>query len=283
MIVGSATIFGICPTLFKLTYNMGSNSLLSTFFVCLFAVPILYYWVKKNKQSLKISKETARKLAVLSLGICPTSLLLYSSYSFIPVGMSTILHNIYPVSIAVILAVFYKEKLSLGRILALVFAVSGIIALSGGGVQGGSLRGVFLATLSGITWSFYIVYLDKSGLKNISPSVVHFYVSVASALVSFIACFVTSSFEVSGNIAPVLLIAVIISVLHRVVANSLFQMGLRKTPIFFAGILCTIEPTVAVVAGVVFLSESFTLLQVFGFVLVFICVILNVFAQARGI
>lgn len=282
LVIGSAVIYGVCPTLMKTTYAYGGNGLLSTFYTCLFALPFLYLWARLSRASLRIDAQTLRKLCILGLGTCPTSLLLYSSYAFIPVGMSTTLHFIYPVATAVYLSCFFKERLGLLRLGALALAVGGIAALSAGSLAPGSLIGILLAAGSGLTWAFYMVYMEKSGAKDLPACVLNFYMALLNAVCAGAACLVTGSFAVYSA-APVWLLVVFTAVLQRVAGNAMFQVGLRGTSSFSAGIFSTFEPITSVLLGVLLLSERFTGAQLVGLVLILGGIALNLYAGTGAV
>ena len=53
-------------------------------------------------------------------------------------------------------------------------------------VTGGSALGIFLAALSGITYSLFLVYLDKSGFKHMDPFKCTLYISLFNIVGLFV-------------------------------------------------------------------------------------------------
>lgn len=282
LVMGSAIIYGVSPTLMKVTFAYGGNGLLSTFYTSLFALPMLWLWAKWAHVSLRVDRKLFGKIALLSLGTWPTSLLLYSSYAFIPVGMATTLHFVFPVVTAIYLTVFWHEKFSPMNIVALALAVAGIVCMSANGLPGGSLIGILLALSSGFAWAFYIVYVEKSGLSQQHPALINFYMALANAIFAGIACMITA-----GKIAlyPSLAIWVLVvfnALIHRVAGNAMFQVGVRSTSAFSASIFSTFEPVTSIIVGVLFLGERFNATQIAGLVLILGGIVCNVFAGRGG-
>ena len=287
LVMGSAVLYGVCPTLIKWTYAFGGNGLLCTFYICLFALPFLLGWMCRAGASLRFDRRTLGSLVLLALSSCATSMLLYSSFSFIPVGMASTLHFIYPVMVAAYLFLFYGQRLGAMRLAALALTAAGVFFQGAGSLAGGNLTGILLAALSGMTWAFYMVYMEKSGLKSLHASVLNFSMSLANAICAGVVCLLTGRFGVFGGGAPVWLLIVLIAFLQRVAANAMFQVGLRGTGSFLAGVFSTFELIVSVIVGVVALHERFTRPQVIGMALILLGIAVNIgagaFEKRRGV
>ena len=269
----SAFVFGFTPILAKITYAGGNNAITLTFLRALFGLPFLYIGMRKNKTVLKITKDEFFKFILLSfLGIGITTTSLYSSYNYISVGMATTLHFIYPCVVYFICILFFKEKITKKKLTALVFSSFGIIMLIDK-VSYGNTVGIFLATLSGITYGLFLVYLDKSGFKHMDAFKCTFYIS----LFNIVGLFIFGKF--TGNLTFALdlsawLITILISFLTSIFGNAFLQLGVKYCGATTASILCTFEPITSVVLGIIFLSEHITVFKFLGCIFIIIAVIL---------
>ena len=277
LVIASAVIYGVCPTLIKLTYAFGGNGLLCTFYICLFALPFLYGWMRRAGVGLKVDRRTLGSLGLLALSSSATSLLLNSSYAFIPVGMATTLHFIYPVAVAAYLFCFFRQRMGALRMAALALSAAGVLFQSAGSLTGGNLTGIALAAGSGLTWAFYMVYMEKSGLKDLHASVLNFYMALGNAICAGVASGVTNRFAVFGD-ASIWLLLLFVGFAQRVAANAMFQVGLRGTGSFRAGIFSTFELTTSVIVGVIALREHFTQPQLIGMALILSGIATNLYA-----
>ncbi|MDU2158778.1 DMT family transporter, partial [Clostridium sp.] len=123
----SAIIFGFTPALANITYEFGNNSLSMTFFRNLLAIPILFFILKYKRISLKVEKKELKHIFILSLiGVALTTALLYSSYSYIGVGVATTLHFMYPIFVALACRFIFNETLGKRKVLSLVMAFLGV-------------------------------------------------------------------------------------------------------------------------------------------------------------
>lgn len=269
----SAFVFGFTPILAKITYAGGNNAITLTFLRALLGLPFLYIGMRKNKTVLKITKDEFFKFILLSfLGIGITTTSLYSSYNYISVGMATTLHFIYPCVVYFICILFFKEKITKKKLTALVFSSFGIIMLIDK-VSYGNTVGIFLATLSGITYGLFLVYLDKSGFKHMDAFKCTFYIS----LFNIVGLFVFGKF--TGDLTFALdlsawLITILISFLTSIFGNAFLQLGVKYCGATTASILCTFEPITSVILGIIFLSEHITIFKFLGCIFIILAVVL---------
>ncbi|PIF02627.1 MAG: EamA family transporter [Paludibacter sp.] len=269
----SAIVFGFTPILAKITYNGGSNEVTLTFLRSLFSIPFLYIGIIKCKESLRITKMELLHLAVLSiLGISLTTTMLYASYNYISVGMATTIHFIYPMMVYSICVIFYKEKIILKKVLAIIFSMVGIIMLIDN-LMAGSIIGVVLAAFSGVTYGLFMIYLDKSGLKNMNPFKSTIYINLFNVLWLFL--WGTFTDKLTFSLTPLTFeLTIIIAFLTSILGNALLQLGVKYCGASTASILCTFEPITSVILGIIFLNESLTILKIIGCCFILLAVVL---------
>lgn len=276
----SAIIFGFTPILARMAYEGGGNGLTLVFLRTALCLPLLFLVLKYKKISLKISKKELKQILILGVfGFAITAILLYTSYSFISVGLATTLHFVYPLLIVLGCAVFFKEKLDCYKIIAVCFATAGIL-LFGNGQSGGSLPGLILAFLSGALYAFYVIYMDKSGLKEMHYFKLAFYLNLVVAVFSGIYGTVTHTLTLHLT-SDAWVQALLVSFFTTLGAMPLFQIGLQSVGASTAGILSTLEPITSIVCGAIVLKEHISVPKLFGCALILISVILTAVSQKK--
>lgn len=185
----SAVTFGFAFTLGPMTYGeAGSNPVTLTFLRNFLSLPVLLAILWYQGISLQVSAKELWSLTILGgIGNAVTTLMLFIAFSLIDVGVATTIHFIYPVFVTIGCVLFYKERLGLQKFIALLIATAGIACFFLGvdmsaGFSGGTFLGLFLAVASGVTYAFYIIYMDKSGLKNQPVFKISFYVALMSSI-----------------------------------------------------------------------------------------------------
>lgn len=263
----SAFIYGVAPIFAKFAYQGGANEVTLTFLRAFLALPVLFLPLKLQKISLKLSKTELIKVTILSVFGCSLSIvLLYIAYKFIPAGLASTLHFIYPILIILASALIYRERVPSKKLLSALVVTIGIFMFADINTAADKV-GVIMAVLSGVFYSFYILYLDKSGLKNMNYLKLTFYTMLIMSTFTFIFGIFTNSidFEIS---ALSWIFAFIISILVTAIAVPLLQIGIRYEGASTAGILSTIEPITTIALGAVFLGEHITLMQIIGGILI---------------
>ncbi|MDD6762333.1 MAG: DMT family transporter [Clostridiales bacterium] len=263
LLIISAFIYGILPVLAAIAYRGGVNGITLTFLRSSISIPVLYAMIRADGRRLHLSRSVMRRVIILGIfgGALPI-LLLYLSYHYIATGLATTLHFVYPLIIVLSSAVIYHEKLSGVTLGAVVFVTVGIFMFSDIS-HGASTAGIILAILSGIFYSFYVIYIERSGLESMDYIVLTFYVMVIMSVSVLIFGAVTGA--LSFDISPLAWsVSAIISFLVTLGAMPLLQLGVRYEGASTAGILSTIEPITSVIMGAVFLGEHIGTGQMMG-------------------
>ena len=93
----SAIYFGFVPLLMKTVYAGGGNSFTAAFLRFAFSIPVLFVVLKIKGVDLRITREELRHfLIITAFGYAGTTLLVFTAYNYIPTGMTTTIHFLYP-------------------------------------------------------------------------------------------------------------------------------------------------------------------------------------------
>lgn len=267
----SAVIFGVTPALASLTYGLGNNSLSMTFYRNLFAIPFLFLILKYKKIPLKIERGELKNIFILSLiGVAITTALLYSSYTYIGIGAATTLHFMYPIFVAMACKFIFKEKLGKGKILSLILAFIGV-ALFMDTKSSGNILGDLMALISGGTYAFYILWLDKKDLVKINPYKLSFYIVTFSSFEMFVGNIFGSYIEVNLPLKAYILM-MICSILASIVGIVSFQIGVSIIGSTSAAIFSLFEPITSVISGILLFNESLNINKLIGCLIIFVAI-----------
>lgn len=273
-VIVSAVIFGCMPLMAKTIYASGGNPVSLVFYRFAIAIPVLYIAVKFNRKiSIGITLDELKKIAVVAvLGYSGTGMLLFLSYNYISTGMATTIHFVYPIFVILGCMIFYKERLDYVKAVSVLLCTMGV-ALFYNGESAGNITGIAIAFLSGITYAFYIIYIDKKGLKKMHPMKLTLYLCLIAAPVMLVWSLLTGSFTV--NITPTgWLLTAILSVTVTLGAVGLFQVGISIIGSQSTAILSTFEPITSVIIGILVFNEAFDFRVMAGCTLVLLSAVL---------
>ena len=271
----SAICYGMNPLGALFLYEEGLNVNSVIFYRFIFASILLAIFMIIKKDSFYLKFKEIILLALLGLLFGISAISLFNSFLYMDAGLASTVLFIYPIFVAIIMALFFKEKNSIITILSIVFAFLGVVLLYESDGANVSNFGIFLVIVSSLCYAIYIViinqYLKMSALK------VTFY----SMLFCTITILIHSFFDSSLNIMPLVnfnmwfytiflaLVPTIISLLFLIKAIQL--IGSTS-----ASILGALEPLTAVLIGVYVFNEKITFWLVIGIVFILFGVILIV-------
>lgn len=224
-------------------------------------------------------------VVVASLGLlfAVSSLTFYESFRVMDVGIACTILFVYPILTALIMAVFYRERLTLPTVAAIALALAGIAFLSlGGGEHRVGALGVTLVFVSALTYAVYIVVVNRARL-TLPVSAMTFWVLVFcglglaawSALADGLSAF---RLPCGGTAWCAAVFLAIVPTLLSLVFMTYSSRLLGATP---TAILGALEPLTAVAVGVFAFHEAFTFRLAVGLTLVLSAVIL-VLARRRA-
>lgn len=268
----AAVTYGLNPLFAKPLYKAGLTPDNVLFYRYLFALAGLVLMVKLNGSPFRIKREELPWLLLNGVMMFLSSLFLFLSYKVMDVGIASTLLFVYPVMIALIMTLGFREKMSLVALASIVIALSGVAALCTG--DNVSWRGIIYVILSALAYAVYIVCVKVSPLKNMASDTLTMY-CLAVGTVGFI---VRQDFGCSIPAIPPTVLAwtcaVLLALLPTMVSLYTTALAIRFVGATATGILGALEPLTGVAIGVLVFGEALTIRLGAGIVLILIGVIL---------
>ena len=162
----AAISYGTNPLGALSLYEAGINANSVLFYRFLLAAFFLGGLMFIQNKSFRVTRKELGILAGLGILFAASSLTLFLSFHYMDAGIASTILFVYPVIVTVIMAIFFKEKVSLITALSILLAIGGIGLLYKG--NNGSVlnaTGVLLVMLSSLSYALYIVAVNKSSLR----------------------------------------------------------------------------------------------------------------------
>lgn len=273
-ILGSiaAASYGMNPLFALPLYKAGMDPDSVLFFRYLFAIPLLGIMIKARGRSFKIQRKGTFPLIIMGLLVALSSLTLFLSYNYMAAGIASTLLFVYPIMVALIMAMVFKEKLALQTIVCMLLALGGIGLLyksEDGSTL--SLIGTLLVFASSLSYAIYIVGINQTSLKNVATLKVTFYV-LLFGLSLFVARLLYSGVLNTPDQwylwANLLALAVFPTAISFLCTTGAIQY-IGSTP---TAILGALEPVTAIFFGIAVFGESLTVRESFGLVMIIVAV-----------
>lgn len=270
-VVGAAS-YGMNPLFaLPLMHNgMATSSIL--FFRYLLAIPVMLVMMWMRGKSVAVTMRQFWLLAIFGTLMGLSSVCLFESYRYMDAGIASTLLFVYPLMVAVIMAVCFKERMSVVGIVSLVVALGGIALLYKG--EGGatlSALGTILVMLSSLSYAVYIVGINRTQLSKVPTLTVTFWVLVFGLVVFAVYAAFTGGMQVAsgwlewGCIGGLAIFPTAISFLCTTIA--IVYIGSTPT-----AILGAFEPVTAVFFGILVFGETLTGREVLGLIMIIVAV-----------
>ena len=200
----------------------------------------------------------------------------FTAITMMPLSTAAILLYTSPIWIMLMSVLFFHEKLSGKKLLALALAFAGCVLVSGISGEGITLTGLLVGLGSGLGYGLYSI-LGTVALRKYSPYTVTAYTFLFAAAGSWLICGpadMISKFTAVQDPVSLLLFCGLTALVTAVIPFLFYTLGLRTVEASRAGILATVEPLVATLVGILAFSEPLTLLPALGILLILSAVII---------
>lgn len=192
------------------------------------------------------SREAWRAALLLGVAMAGMNLLFYLSIRTVPLGVAVTVEFVGPLLLAL------AQTRRLLDLLWALLAAGGVVLLGADTTSGVPLSGLALALLAGLFWAAYI--LASAHVGRTLPGAGGLAVALSVAALLVLPFGVSGAGEVlhrPGLLVPAFAVAVLSSVL----SYGLELSALRRIPTRVFGILMSLEPGAAAVAGLLLLDQ----------------------------
>jgi len=207
--------------------------------------------------------------AGLSIASITNNLTYFFSLGHTTVSNAVFTHYTAPVFVAALAPLLISERLQRVTLISLPLAVLGMIMIvaAGGNLSLDSVHtaGIVAGTLSGLAYAFVIIFSRRLSQLMLHHKAIIVNLWITAAVTAPAA--LTADYHVSFRAGALLLVT---GLLHSNLAPLLYFHALRKVIAQHAAILGYMEPLAAIPLAFFFLSETPTLITLFGGILILV-------------
>ena len=227
-----------------------------------------------RKESLKVTRQEFRVLTGLGLLFIISSLTLYLSFHYMAAGVASTILFTYPVMTAVIMAVFFHERITWPTVVSLSLSGAGMTLLywsDSAGVL--STVGVLLVLASALSYALYIIVVNKGNLQ-MSSFKINFYVLMYCTLGMVVYSLIAGLPLILPQNATSWFYVGWLALVPAIFALVLMVYAAKYVGSTTTAILGALEPLTAVLIGIFVFEEPFTFNLAIGIVLILTAVVL---------
>ena len=272
----AAACYGLNPLFTLPLYAAGMTADSVLFYRYAFALLMIGLIMKVKKCSFRLRWKEVPILAAMGILFSLSSLTLFEAYNYMDAGIASTLLFIYPILTAIIMVIFFKEKVSWITATSILLAFVGIALLtrtSDGGMV--SLMGCLLVFLSSLSYAIYIVGVNRSFLKTFPSMELTFYALLFGLIVYIVRLRGGVDLQIPSGLMQ-WGCAIGLALFPTIISLVLMAVSIHLIGSTHASILGALEPVTALFIGVLVFHEGFTSRIALGIVLVLFAVTLIV-------
>lgn len=276
LIAISAASFGTLAIFGRILYAEGLDTFTLLFLRFSFAASIMALILILRKEPFPHGKILLQLIGMGALGYAGQAFSFLSAIKYASAGLVALLLYLYPTFVFMLSVIVLHEKVTWVKIAAIILALIGTALTVD--PAGGQLIGIFLAILSALIYSVYII-VGTNVMKHVSAVQSSLVIFASAAVVYGILMGINGAHFPSTNtgwlgIAGIVLVATVIPV-------TTFLAGLERIGPTHASLLSTLEPVVTVLLAWLIFGERLQPMTALGGALILFAVVLLTRTEAR--
>ena len=271
----SAFTYGLIPLFMIPIKKEESFSVDATlFYRFLIASGAIVFFLFYQKERLRISFREGLIMSLLGILYALSAEFLFLAYDYLSPGIASTIFFSYPIIVALVLILFYKEKLTIPTLLSLLLVVAGVGVLSIKKGEALNYIGLGISLLGALVYALYILIVNKVRIES-SGVKISFYSMLFSSLYFLVKSLLLresitiSSWALAGDLTLFAIITTSLSLVTLVYAVR--YIGSTPTAIMGA-----FEPIVAVLISVGLFGEQLTPSLVIGGMVIITGVLIDI-------
>lgn len=287
IVISCGAMWGLSGIMGQLLFQISDVPVawLSSIRMLLSGVVILSISALKKDSSIftvwKNKKDVLTLLIFSILGVMAVQYTYFAAIAESNAATATVLQYTYPVLILLYTAVSTRKIPSLYEIIAIIFAVLGVVLIAThGNIHSLSISNMalFLGLLSALSFVFYTVFPQKLYQKFSVTSIMGWAFFIAGVVLLF----TTKSYHVSITFTvPSVVLILAISIVGTLIPFLIYGFGVQILGNVKASLFVTVEPIFSALMAFFLLHVSFTKVDILGFLCILGAVWLTAFQTLK--
>ena len=234
------------------------------------AVVMAVYILVNNKGKFRTSAKNLILFVLSGLTMFLTATLYYVSMEYTSVSTAVVLMYTAPIFVMVYSVLVFGEKFTRGKLVALIFMISGAGLVSG--VLSGlkfNIVGIVAGILSGVSYGAYNIIIKTEMRRNNDPETAMLYCYISMGFFClFVADFPKMQALLPQNPAGIIPLMLGIGLCTCVIPYFLYTLSMKVLPAGTASALGLIDPMAATLYSVVLFGEPLGIESIIGIILI---------------
>lgn len=277
-IVGAGCLWGLMGLFIRRFSEFGIDSMTIVFIRALFtAVITMAGMTIFSRKLLKIRLKDiwifagAGLLSIVFFNLC-----YFSAIKEMSLSVAAILLYTSPIFVMLLSAVFFKEKITVRKVTAMLISIFGLCLVTGlfEGEATVSLSGILFGIGSAFGYALYSIFTRAAINRGYNPlTITGWSFTFAAVFSAFLADYNVCAQMLEADIS-MLGFSAIFAVVVTVFPYALYSLGLTGTENGKAAILASAEPVAATVYGALFFGELPSVIGIIGIITVIVGILI---------
>lgn len=257
----------------------------AVFFRCLYALPLLWWLMRREDRVYGERSTSARRWALLAGVFFAGDLLLFHhAILLMGAGLATVLVNLQVVIVMIAAWLIWGERPGLAQVVAVPVALAGVAFISGvidaEPYGEDPLLGSILAILTALCYAGYLLVLRQGGDRRRAAGPI-FDSTVTCGLTALAAGLIVGDIDLLPSL-PMHAWLLLLALSAQVAGQVMIATALPRLPAATTSLILLIQPVLATVIAMIVLSESPSPTQLVGVALILGGVLLGSARPAAG-
>jgi drug/metabolite transporter (DMT)-like permease len=280
---GAALFYGFMPAITQLAY--GAGAAVNTVVAGKYTIGVLMIWgfILVTKKPWRVSRAQAVHLQITGITSIVTVNLMAISYLYLPGAICSLLTFLYVPIVNVCEMIMGRVRLTAMRIVCVVLALVGLVAVVYTPSGGSALNplGLVIGAGAGVAYAVWTIRMGSPKVKSVGAEAMMGYIFLIPAGVTIIRCIVEGDALLPAGGRQWLFI-LLLGVCDGFLAPVFFAAAIKLTSASNASMVDTSEPLIAYFAGIVLMHDIISINAIFGGLLIIAGILLLNISERRG-
>ncbi len=273
----AAISYGTNPLFAVPLYELGLTVGSVLFYRYVVATILLGLVMWRRGNSFRLARRQVPLMFLQGVLFALSSVGLFEAYKYMDVGLASTMLFVEPVMIALILWVFYRQRISLSTFCAIVISLAGVVFIANPGPGANvSAKGVAYVMFASLSYAVYMVLINKTSLQRLPGTTLTFYSLLFGITVMVIKVGCLTELQPIPLVPVGIASAAGLSIFPTIVSILTVAVAVQLIGSVPVSILGALEPVTGVLIGVLIFGEILTVKAVIGIVLILAAVMVLV-------
>ncbi|MBD5333320.1 MAG: DMT family transporter [Bacteroides sp.] len=269
----AAVSYGTNPLFAVPLYEKGLSVGSVLFYRYIIATLLLGLIMVYKRSSFSVTRRQAMLLVAEGILFGLSSVGLFEAYRYMDVGIASTMLFVEPVMIALLLWVFWRERISARTVVSITISLAGVVFLCNPG-EGAYVSpvGVALVMAASLSYGLYMILINKTSLSRLSGLTLTFWSLLFGNIVMIAKVGFFTQLQPVPADALSIGCALGLSIFPTIVSILTVALAVQIIGSVPVSILGALEPVTGVAVGVLVFGEVMTLRVAAGVVLILVAV-----------